>query len=117
MTDRPSDEAADPPSDAEGVRQAEQLARDRSAIAHGRRLGGAPGAMMAGAMLALRDVLEPPRDDRPVAEVEAPGDPHDLDRDGLALAADDIGGDADVYSAPLPAKAPIEARRRRRPRR
>ncbi|MBW3574880.1 MAG: hypothetical protein KY450_08455 [Actinobacteria bacterium] len=39
------------------------------------RRHSAGGALMAAAMLGLRDVLEPPRDDAPVV-VEVPGDPH-----------------------------------------
>ena len=103
--------------DVAAVRAAEQADRRRSAIAHGRRIGGTPGAMMAGAMMGLRDVLENPRDERPVAEVEAPSDPFDVDRDGVELAADDLGGDADVAIAPQPRRAPIVPGRRRRARR
>jgi len=98
-------------------RQAEHTERRRSAIERGRRMAGTPGAMMAGAMMGLRDVLENPRDDRPVAEVEAPSDPFDVDRDGVELAADDLGGDADVAIAAQPRRAPIVPGRRRARRR
>lgn len=39
------------------------------------RRHSAGGALMAAAMLGLRDVLEPPREDAPMV-VEVPGDPH-----------------------------------------
>lgn len=113
----PDDESTPEPRSDDDVREAEAAERRASAIAHGRRIGGAPGAIMAGAMLALRDILEPPRDDQPVAEVEAPGDPHDVDRDGVALAADELGGDADVAIAPQPRRDPIVTGRRRSRRR
>jgi hypothetical protein len=69
----------------------ERLAEQRaSAIEAGRRKGGAAGAAMAGAMLAVRDVLEgPKKDDAPVT-VEASGDPHDLERDGFGLSVDGV---------------------------
>lgn len=85
----------------------------QAVIARGRRVGGVPGAMVAGAMLAIRDLIEVPKDGQAVAEVEAPSDPHDVDRDGLSLSADDIGGDADVVSAPLPVRRPVVGARRR----
>ena len=55
----------------------------------GRQIGGVPGAIVAGLMIALRDIYDPPpkRDDG-IPMVEAPGEPHDVDRDGMALAAD-----------------------------
>lgn len=58
----------------------------RSSIEAGRRKGGAAGAAMAGAMLAIAEIYEGPRrDDAPVT-VEASGDPHDVDRDGIELS-------------------------------
>jgi hypothetical protein len=88
----------------------ERLAEQRaSAIEAGRRKGGAAGAAMAGAMLAVRDVLEgPKKDDAPVT-VEASGDPHDLERDGFGLS---VGG-VDVSAPALERKAPVVGRRRR----
>jgi len=109
--DEPEPELTD-----DDVRRADRLQRDRSMVEHGRRIGGLPGAMMAGAMIALRDVIEPPRDDRPVAEVEAPSDPHDVDRDGVNLGPDEIGGAANVAVEPQPRRPPVVAGRRRRAR-
>jgi uncharacterized Ntn-hydrolase superfamily protein len=80
-----------------------------SAIAAGRRKGGAAGAAMAGAMLAIRDVYEgPKKDDAPVT-VEASGDPHDLERDGFGLSV----GDVAVAAPALERKAPVVKKRRR----
>ena len=39
--------------------------------------------------------------------VEAPGDPHDVDRDGMDFAAADIGGSDDVTVAALERRPPI----------
>jgi hypothetical protein len=91
-----------------------QAMRDR-----GRQIGGVPGAMVAGLMIALRDIYDPPpkRDDG-IPMVEVPGDPHDVDRDGMDLAAADIGGADDVTVAALERRPPIVgapgARRKRR---
>ena len=62
---------------------ANQLARDRSMIAHGRRIGGVPGAIVAGAMIAVRDIYEGPKRDDGSVVVDAPSEPHDVDRDGV----------------------------------
>jgi hypothetical protein len=85
----------------------------------GRQIGGMPGAIVAGLMVALRDIYESPKRDVGVPMVEAPGEPHDVDRDGLALSADEIGGADDVTVAALERRPPIIAgsRRRRRLRR
>ena len=73
----------------------------------GRKIGGAPGAVMAGMMIALRDIYEnPKRDDVPVV-VDAPSEPHDVDRDGVELAADDIGGVDDVVIPAQPSRPPL----------
>jgi hypothetical protein len=74
-----------------------------SSIEAGRRKAGTAGAVMAGAMLALRDIYEgPPKEILPF-EVEASGEPHDIDRDGLGLTVDGI-----AVSAPaLPRLDPI----------
>ena len=80
-----------------------------SAIAAGRRKGGAAGAAMAGAMLAIRDIVESKKDDAPVT-VEASGDPHDLERDGFGLSI----GDVEVATPPLERRAPVVKNRKRR---
>lgn len=93
--------------------------RNRSMIEHGRRMGGLPGAMVAGALIALRDIYEPPRDGEIVASVESPSDPIDIDVDGIRLSADGIDGPVDVMAPPLAPRPPIANRRspRRRSRR
>ncbi|MET0145019.1 MAG: hypothetical protein ABW328_09575 [Ilumatobacteraceae bacterium] len=97
------------------VQTANDLARDRSMVAAGRRIGGMAGAAVAGAMIAVRDIYEgKPKDDRPVVEVESPTDPHDVDRDGILLESDAIGGALDVAVPPQARQEPIVARRRSR---
>jgi hypothetical protein len=99
------------------VREAEKAARDRSMIAHGRRIGGVPGAALAGAMIALRDIYEGPKRDDGVVVSEAPSEPHDVDRDGMDLTHDEIGGELDVTTPAQPRRAPVVAARRRSRRR
>lgn len=107
----PEPPAVDDEVDPRLVAYEERLAQQRaSAIEAGRRKGGAAGAAMAGAMLAVRDVIEgPKKDDAPVT-VEASGDPHDLERDGFGLS---VGG-VDVSAPALERKPPVIGRRRRR---
>ncbi len=55
-----------------------------SMIEAGRRKGGVLGAVAAGAMIGLRDIYEgPPKQDDIVIVSEAPGDPEDIDIDGI----------------------------------
>jgi hypothetical protein len=63
----------------------ERAAQQRlSMIEAGRRKGGVLGAAAAGAMLGIRDVYEgPPKEDDIVIVSEAPGDPEDIDVDGI----------------------------------
>jgi len=62
-----------------------------SMIAAGRRKGGLLGAAAAGAMIGLRDIYEgPPKEDDIVIVSEAPGDPEDIDVDGITGRVDDI---------------------------
>ena len=66
-------------------------ARRLSMIEAGRRKGGVLGAVAAGAMLGLRDVYEgPPKEDDIVIVSEAPGDPEDIDVDGITGRVDDV---------------------------
>lgn len=89
----------------------ERLAEQRlSAIEAGRRKAGVAGAAMAGAMLAMRDIVDGPKKDEAPVTVEASGDPHDLERDGFDLS---VGG-VDVAAPALERKAPVQARRKRR---
>ncbi len=109
--DEPADAYAE--SDRARVHAANQLARDRSMIAHGRRIGGAAGAALAGAMIAVRDVYEGPKRDDGQVVVDAPSEPHDVDRDGVELTAEDVGG-PDAVSVPAqPRRPPIAASRRK----
>jgi hypothetical protein len=98
-------------ADRERVLAANQLARDRSMIAAGRRIGGLPGAMVAGAMIAIRDVYEGPRRDDGSVVVDAPSEPHDVDRDGVTLPADEVGAAEDLAVPALPRRPPVVARR------
>ncbi len=92
----------------------EHIARDRSMVRQGRRLAGTPGAMMAGAMIALRDIYEPPRDERIVATAESPTEPVDVDREGVQLPAAEVEGVDDLEVPAQPRRAPLVARRRGR---
>ena len=87
-------------------------------IAEGRRKGGAVGAAMAGAMIALRDIIEGPKKDEGVVVVDSPTDPIDLDEDGVRLEADEVGGAHDIDVPAQPRRAPVvpgrRASRRRR---
>jgi hypothetical protein len=76
-----------------------------SSIEAGRRKGGVAGAAMAGAMLALRDIYEGPTKEEIPIEVEASGEPHNLDRDGVDLTVDGV----DVSAPALERKAPLSA--------
>ncbi len=91
----------------------EQLAAARaSAIEAGRRKGGAAGAAMAGAMLAVAEIYEgPPKEDTPVT-VEASSDPTDIDKDGVDVTV----GEVDVSSPPLERIDPVVGDTRKRPR-
>jgi hypothetical protein len=110
------------PAEAALIRDAAKAQRYQEMRERGRQIGGVPGAMVAGLMIALRDIYDPPpkRDDG-IPMVEVPGDPHDVDRDGMALSATDIGGSDDVTIAALERRPPIVAqsttRRKRRLRR
>ncbi len=73
--------------------EAEEAAASRrlAMIEAGRRQGGVLGAVAAGAMLGLRDVYEgPPKDDDIVIVSEAPGDPEDIDVDGITGRVADV---------------------------
>jgi len=82
------------------------LERRRSAIEAGRRKGGLAGAAMAGAMLAVSDIVEgPKKDDAPVV-VEANSDPTDVDRDGVRVDLSGESGDVTVEAPALPPMPP-----------
>ena len=103
------DDAAE--DDAALAAYEERLAAQRVwAIAAGRRKGGLAGAAMAGAMLAVSDIIEgPPKEDTPVT-VEASSDPHDLEKDGFGATVDGV----DVEAPPLERLDPVTNRKPRR---
>ncbi len=75
------------------------IAKRLSMIEAGRRKGGVFGAAAAGAMLGLRDVYEgPPKEDTIVEVSESPGEPGDIDTDGIEVS---VGG-VDVWAPPPP---------------
>lgn len=103
MTDSPDDVDRDALMDL-GVDvtqiEAEESAAARrlSSIEAGRRKGGVLGAAAASAMLGLRDIYEgPPKEDDIVVVSETPGDPGDIDVDGITGTIDDV-----EYWAPPP---------------
>lgn len=90
----------------------ERLAEARlSAIEAGRRKGGVAGAAMAGAMLAVAEIYEGPRKDAAPVTVEASGDPHDVDRDGIDLSVGETG----VAAPALERLDPVVGDARKRP--
>jgi hypothetical protein len=99
-------------ADRARVQAANELARNQSMVAEGRRKAGAVGAMMAGAMIAIRDIYEGPKKDEGVAVVESPTDPVDLDEDGVRLEADEVGSAHDIDVPAQPRRAPIVPGRR-----
>jgi len=82
----------------------------------GRAIGGVPGAIVAGVMIALRDIYESPKRDNGSVVVDSPSQPHDADRDGLTFSRAELGGDADVAVEALERRPPVVGRRRRRAR-
>jgi hypothetical protein len=100
------------------LREAAIAERNRQMRERARQIGGVPGAMMAGVMIALRDVYDAaPKRDNGAPMVIAPGEPHDVDRDGMELSAGELGGADDVTIAALDRRPPLLARARRRGRR
>lgn len=98
------------------LRDAALMERNAGMVRAGRRIGGMPGAMMAGAMAALRDIYEGPVKQEIPDVREHPGEPHDVDRDGVSLSVDgvDVEAPAQPRTRPVAASA---ARRRSRIRR
>lgn len=80
------------------VAEEEVAARRLAAIEAGRRKGGAVGAAMAGVMFVLREIYQGPPKDEIAVVAESPGEPGDIDVDGI-----DIDGiDGNRYWAPPP---------------
>lgn len=99
-------DALDPDDiDVEGIVDEERVAARRlSTIQAGRRKAGAAGAGLAGAMLAISEIYEGPPKDDIVAVAEHPGEPGDIDTDGIDVTV----GDVDVW-APPPGQAAGQA--------
>jgi hypothetical protein len=114
VMDEPHDGARREPDDQSAISSRDRrIAEARaSSIEAGRRKGGVAGAAMAGAMLALRDIYEGPTKEEIPIEVEASGEPHDLDRDGVDLSVDGVG----VNAPPLERKDPLPVPKARRSR-
>jgi hypothetical protein len=103
--------------EAELLRDAAKAERYQTMRERGRQIGGVPGAIVAGLMVALRDIYEAPKRDNGDVVVDAPSEPHDVDRDGMVFTATDIGGSDDVTIGALAPRPPVVAGRRRRSRR
>jgi hypothetical protein len=71
------------------------------------------GAALAGAMVAIRDLLERPRDQESVT-VEASGDPGDIDTEGMTFAIDEHTSAVAPPLPPVPVRKSVGGRRRRR---
>ena len=99
-------DASDPYVDAYEHDLAERRA---AAIVAGRRKGGVAGAAMAGAMLAISEIVEGPPKDRVAVTVEANSDPLDLERDGFGATV----GEVDVEAPPLERVDTVTTRKRR----
>jgi hypothetical protein len=99
-------------ADRERVHAANLVARNRSMIEEGRRRAGVAGAMMAGAMIAIRDVYEGPPKDEGSFVVDAPTDPLDLDEEGVTLGPEEVGGVHDINVPAQPRRAPVVGGRR-----
>ena len=83
-----------------------EIAKRLSMIEAGRRKGGILGAAAAGAMIGLRDVYEgPPKEDTIVEIAESPGEPGDIDVDGIEVS---VGG-VDVWAPPPPRRDGADA--------
>jgi hypothetical protein len=104
-------------AERELLAEANVQARNNAMIARGRQVGGLAGAALAGAMIAIRDVYQGKPKDEGSVVVDSPSEPEDIDLDGVALAADDVGGDHDIAVPAQPRRAPIVARRASRRRR
>jgi len=104
--------AAELDIDVAGIEAEERAAaRRRSSIEAGRRKGGVLGAAAAGALLGLRDIYEgPPKDDDIVIVSEAPGDPGDIDTDGITGTVEDVD-----FWAPPPGPPAHESDTRNQP--
>ncbi len=67
-----------------------------------RKKHGVAGAMLAGAMIAIRDILETPKDDEPAITIGASGEPGDIDNEGMQFVVDP---NTIAYTPPLPRRS------------
>lgn len=93
----PSDDDLDIDVSAIVAEEAE-AARRKAVIEAGRRRAGLTGAAMAGIMLVISDIYEAPKRDEIVAVAEAPGEPGDIDADGIGMDIDGL----DLWTPPPP---------------
>jgi hypothetical protein len=81
-------------------------------IRRARSKAGGGGAILAGAMLGLRDVLSGPKKEQIAVVVDAPTEPIDLDEHGIQVDIDDTRVSAPALP-PLP-EAVLKPKRRKR---
>lgn len=86
-------------------REERQASRRSSSIEAGRRKGGVAGAAMAGAMLAIQEIYQGPLKEDVVVEVEASGEPGDIDSDGIEVTV----GDVDMWAPPPDGRGPSDS--------
>jgi hypothetical protein len=78
-----------------------------------RQRHGLAGAALAGAMIAVRDILEAPKEPDPVT-VEVSSEPVDIDADGIRVDVDEQRSAVTPPLAPLPAETVVKPGRKRR---
>jgi len=100
MSDRPQTDPVEPLEPDVGPAELRRRARQRH---------GVGGAILMGAMLGIRDVLEGPPKDPIAVVVDAPGEPGDIDSDGIEVSVADVT----VASPALPAPPPTREDRLR----
>jgi hypothetical protein len=98
-------------ADRQLLATANEAARNQAMRDRGRQIGGLAGAAVAGAMIAIRDVVEGPPKDQGAVVVDAPTEPEDIDSDGLELDGKDVGSAHDLAVPAQPRRAPIVGRR------
>ncbi len=89
------------------------VADNATMIKRARQHGGIGGAIIAGAMIAMRDILEGPPKEPSAVVVDAASEPGDIDADGISVKV----ASTLVVSPPLPplpVRTPAPRRRRRR---
>jgi hypothetical protein len=84
-----------------------------SMLRRARSKGGGGGAILAGAMIGLRDALEGPKKEQIAIVVDAPTEPIDLDEHGIQVNIEDTQLSAPALP-PLPERMSKPRRRRSR---